>query len=61
MDMATRLKLAELIQKDMDQLRQKADGAFACNAQTCTPQPLPALRRLLRCPKPAAPALNLPI
>lgn len=31
MDMATRLKLAELIQKDMDQLRQKADGAFACN------------------------------
>ncbi|KAI7846125.1 hypothetical protein COHA_000386 [Chlorella ohadii] len=25
MDMATRLKLAELIQKDMDQLRQKAD------------------------------------
>ena len=50
MDMATRLKLAELIQKDMDQLRKKADGALrtpphrsrhATGACSC-PAPFPA-------------------
>lgn len=43
MDMATRQKLAALIQRDIDQLREKAEGWYT--HETCASSAGPAARR----------------